>query len=57
MAFRGVVCWIGWRRSFYRMHNLVEGAIVAETCNVIAANLGDNQKIIVSFPVIRTIHD
>jgi hypothetical protein len=46
MALRGVVCWIGWRRSFYRMHNLVEGAIVAETCNVIAANLGDNQKLI-----------
>lgn len=46
MAMRGVVCWIGWRRSFYRMHNLVEGAIVAEVCNIIAANLGDGQQLI-----------
>lgn len=46
MAMRGVVCWIGWRRSFYRMHNLVEGAIVAEVCNLIAANLDDGKKLI-----------
>lgn len=46
MALRGTLCWIGWRRAFYRMHDLVEGAIVAETCNIIAANLGDDQRLI-----------
>ena len=46
LALRGTLCWIGWRRAFYRMHNLVEGAIVAETCNIIAANLGEGQQLI-----------
>lgn len=46
LALRGTLCWIGWRRAFYRMHNLVEGAIVAETYNIIAANLGDDQRLI-----------
>ena len=46
LALRGTLCWIGWRRAFYRMYNLVEGAIVAETCNIIAANLGDDQRLI-----------
>lgn len=45
-ALKGTLCWIGWRRCFYKMHNLVEGAIVAEVCNIIAANMHDNQRLI-----------
>ena len=46
MALRGVVCWIGWSRSFYQKRNFVEGAIVAEICKIIDAKLRDNQKLI-----------
>lgn len=44
-ALRGVVCWIGHRRCLYRHYPLTEGAIVAELCNLIAANLPSDMRL------------
>jgi hypothetical protein len=38
-ALLGVCYWVGHRRAYYRRHPLMEGAIVAELCNLINANL------------------
>lgn len=40
-ALQGVTFWIGHRRSLYKQYPLLEGALVAELCNLIHANLGD----------------
>jgi hypothetical protein len=39
MALQGVAYWIGHRRCHYRGYHLSEGALVAEVCNLIHANL------------------
>lgn len=41
-ALQGVTYWIGHRRCLYRHYPLAEGALVAEICNLIHANLADN---------------
>lgn len=38
-ALQGVTYWIGHRRCLYRQYPLAEGALVAELCNLIHANL------------------
>jgi hypothetical protein len=38
-ALQGVTYWIGHRRCLYRDYPLSEGALVAEVCNLIYANL------------------
>src|SRR5450759_1842594 len=38
-ALQGVTYWMGHRRCFYRNHPLTEGALVAEICNLVHANL------------------
>jgi hypothetical protein len=38
-ALQGLAFWIGHRHSLYRYYPLSEGALVAETCNLIYANL------------------
>lgn len=38
-ALQGVAYWIGHRRSLYRGYPLSEGALVAEICNLVYANL------------------
>jgi hypothetical protein len=40
-ALQGVTYWIGHRRCLYRNYPLAEGALVAEICNLIHANLTD----------------
>lgn len=40
-ALQGITYWIGHRRCFYRSYPLSEGALVAEVCNLIHANLPD----------------
>jgi len=40
-ALQGIAFWIAHRRCFYRQHPLTEGALVAEICNLINANLRD----------------
>jgi hypothetical protein len=37
-ALQGLVFWIGHRHALYRDYPLFEGALVAETCNLIYAN-------------------
>lgn len=41
-ALQGVTYWIGHRRCLYRHYPLAEGALVAEICNLIHANLPDS---------------
>lgn len=41
-ALQGVAYWIGHRRCLYRNYPLSEGALVAEVCNLIHANLPDH---------------
>ncbi len=38
-ALQGVAYWIGHRRCLYKGYPLSEGALVAEVCNLIFANL------------------
>ena len=38
-ALQGITYWIGHRRCLYRHYPLAEGALVAEVCNLIQANL------------------
>jgi hypothetical protein len=38
-ALQGITYWIGHRRCLYRHYPLAEGALVAEICNLIHANL------------------
>ena len=38
-ALQGLTFWIGHRRCLYSEYPLLEGALVAETCNLIHANL------------------
>jgi hypothetical protein len=38
-ALQGMTYWIGHRRCLYRQYPLAEGALVAELCNLIHANL------------------
>src|SRR5688572_19778057 len=40
-ALQGITYWIGHRRCLYRHYPLAEGALVAEICNLIHANLPD----------------
>ncbi|MCZ6744526.1 MAG: hypothetical protein O7D31_07595 [Alphaproteobacteria bacterium] len=42
-AMQGLAFWIGHRHSLYRDHPLTEGALVAEACNLIYANLGADE--------------
>lgn len=46
-ALQGLAFWIGHRHSMYRHYPLPEGALVAEACNLIQANLSDS---LVLFP-------
>jgi hypothetical protein len=41
-ALQGVTFWIGHRRCLYKQYPLAEGALVAELCNLIHANLNRN---------------
>lgn len=43
-ALQGLAFWIGHRQALYGRHKLLEGAIVAETCNLIYANLQHDKE-------------
>jgi hypothetical protein len=45
-ALQGVAYWIGHRRSLYSDYPLAEGALVAEICNLIHANLPSDLHLI-----------
>jgi hypothetical protein len=42
-ALQGLAFWIGHRHSFFNSYHLTEGALVAEACNLIQANLPKHQ--------------
>jgi hypothetical protein len=39
IAMQGIAFWVGHRRSIYSAHELTEGALTAELCNLIHAHL------------------
>lgn len=45
-ALQGVAYWMGHRRCLYRDYPLTEGALVAEVCNLIYANLPENLQLL-----------
>jgi hypothetical protein len=45
-ALQGLVFWIGHRQALYSKYPLSEGALVAETCNLIFANLLPNEVLL-----------
>ena len=45
-ALQGLTFWIGHRKSLYPHHPLGESALVAETCNLIAANLDRGEALL-----------
>jgi hypothetical protein len=45
-ALQGVTYWMGHRRCLYRDYPLSEGALVAEVCNLIYANLPDTLQLL-----------
>jgi hypothetical protein len=44
-ALQGIAYWMGHRRCLYRDYPLSEGALVAEICNLIYANLPDDLEL------------
>ncbi len=45
-ALQGLAFWIGHRHSLFRSYPLPEGAMVAEACNLIQANLSDSLQLV-----------
>ena len=45
-ALQGLAFWIGHRHALYRHYPLSEGALVAETCNLVYAHLSDSETLI-----------
>lgn len=45
-ALQGVTYWMGHRRCLYRDYPLSEGALVAEVCNLIYANLPEHLQLL-----------
>jgi len=45
-ALQGLAFWIGHRHALYRHYPLSEGALVAETCNLVHAHLGDDETLV-----------
>ena len=54
-AMLGVCFWVGHRRALYRRHPLTEGAIVAELCNLINANLPSKLNLLCEVPYSKLI--
>ena len=42
-ALRGLAYWMGHRASYFNKYPLPEAALVTEGCNLIQANLGNDQ--------------
>lgn len=52
-SMQGIVFWIGHRRAIFRGYLLLEAALVAEVCNLIYANLADDQKLLCEQPYVQ----
>ena len=55
-ALQGVTYWIGHRRCLYRNYRLSEGALVAEVCNLIHANLSDQKLLMCEVQYSKLLH-
>lgn len=56
-SMQGLVFWIGHRRAIFRGYLLLEAAIVAETCNLIYANLADDQSLLCEQHYLELAHN
>ena len=56
-ALQGLAFWIGHRHSLYRHYPLLEGALVAETCNLIHANLRHSEALHCEVQYSRLVPD
>lgn len=54
-AAQGLAFWIGHRQALYRHYPLSEGALVAEACNLIHANLDQDQQLLCECPYTELI--
>lgn len=52
-ALQGVTYWMGHRRCLYRDYPLSEGALVAEVCNLIYANLPEALQLLCRGSILR----
>lgn len=55
-ALQGITHWIGHRRCLYRNYPLSEGALVAEICNLIHANLPDELTLLCEVQYSKLLH-
>lgn len=54
-ALQGLAFWMGHRHSLYRDYPLSEGALVAEACNLIQANLRAGDEVLLCERMYRTL--
>jgi hypothetical protein len=50
-ALQGITFWMGHRRCFYRNHPLTEGALVAEICALVYANMPEEYQLFAKFSI------
>lgn len=55
-ALQGITHWIGHRRCLYRNYLLPEGALVAEVCNLIHANLPNELTLLCEVQYSKLLH-
>jgi hypothetical protein len=56
-ALQGGAYWMGHRRCLYRDYPLAEGALVAEVCNLIYANLPENLQLLCEIQYSSFVND
>jgi hypothetical protein len=54
-AAQGLAFWMGHRRALYWGYPLSEGALVAETCNLISANLSSDETLLCEVQYSRLV--
>lgn len=58
-VLQGVTFWIGYRRSYYKDYPLLEGAIVAELCNLLSSKINPSSDggVFCEVPISNLIQD
>ncbi len=58
-VLQGISYWMGYRRSYYRDYPLLEGAVVAELCNLLASKLHptNDGRVFCEVPIANLMQD
>lgn len=58
-VLQGVTFWMGYRRSYFKDYPLLEGAIVAELCNLLSSKLNPDSdgRVFCEVPISNLIQD